>query len=167
MQPQLTCTRLWPNCNIPGSGLLNLTTCTPAAVREGIPLGGATCWAGEGPPRAQLCRSGARHSPELPVPSHAFLQNYLWAVASLQPSNILPWVCIQLLGSSSVAKEAKPGLHWHMPAVGCNSSNQKSDTENLTKQLERDGIKLICFKSTKLFLSSKQGLGQSPLLRRV
>lgn len=117
MQPQLTCTRLWPNCNIPGSGLLNLTTCTPAAVREGIPLGGATCWAGEGPPRAQLCRSGARHSPELPVPSHAFLQNYLWAVASLQPSNILPWVCIQLLGNSSAAKEAKPGLHWHMPAL--------------------------------------------------
>lgn len=80
---------------------------------------------------------------------------------------MFPRICIQLLCNSNTAKEAKPGLFWHTPALAGRlwavTTAVGKQTLKAAEQLEGDAIKLICFKSIKLFLLLKQGPEQSRL----
>lgn len=165
----------WPNRNIPGSGLLNLKECPhpSSSQRRGCPLEGVPL-AELGRGHQELSSAGQGQGTSLSCQCHLTLFStsiYLWAVALLQPSNILLRVCIQLLCNSNTAKEARPGLFSHMPALAGRlwavTAAMGKQTMKAAKRLGRDAIKLICFKSTKLFLSSNQGLEQSLLLKSV
>lgn len=121
----------------------------------GVPL------AGLGGGHQEFCRAEAKHSPEPPVPPRAFLLNSLWAVASLQPSNILPWVCMQLL---TAAWQKKPSLvstgtclHWK---DGCGLQQQQWEIWHW-KQLE---MELNCFVLKVQNCFYRQSKGKTPFL---
>lgn len=56
----------------------------------------------------------------------------LWAVALLQPSNMFPRICIQLLCNSKTSQAWSLLAHpcCRRKAMGCNSSSGKTDTES-------------------------------------
>lgn len=116
------CLRLRPNRSIPGSGLLNLKERThpSSSGRRRCPLEGVPL-AELGRGHQELSSAGQRQGTRLIGQYHLTLFSrsiYLQAVALLQPSNILPRVCIQLLcATATEQKEARPGLFQHMPAL--------------------------------------------------
>lgn len=169
------CLWWWSNHSFPGSGLLNLKECPPPSssrrrrcLLEGVPLDVL----GRGHQELSSAGQGQGTHPNCHCHLTTFSTSiYLRAVALLQPSNVLARFCIQLLRNSSTAKEAKPGVFRHIPtltgglwAVAAAVGKQ---TLKAAKQFEGDAIKLICFNSTKLFLSLKQGLEQSTLLKSM